>query len=315
MRVSGCERLRSVRIMPQPTRATCLLVEGPPTLRSSSASLRVRCATSTSRLRPARRARRRSRCRAILRGRPRRALPVARPEAVKTAPECRRRQEPASGRVAGPRANRSLCRRCMTANSQWRALGPGRRRRLSSRRTAEGLQHELIGAVQVGGEQPGIGVATAAAGREGRLGSACLARSWTREGIDGCELSFGESAKGDQFMVWRKAAVATVGAVRNISAANWVYTGHDPGSGGERGRRLQPSGRVKRWTRMSRGEHTEANARAGRRLPDAVDEITLIDQVAGGDMTAFETLFRRYYPGSDDSSSRRPGGRSWSMKS
>ena len=47
---------------------------------------------------------------------------------------------------------------------------------------------------------------------------------------------------------------------------------------------------------MSRGEHTDANARAGRRLPDAVAEIQLIGQVAGGDMTAFETLFRRYYP-------------------
>ena len=47
---------------------------------------------------------------------------------------------------------------------------------------------------------------------------------------------------------------------------------------------------------MSRGEHTEAKARAGHRLPDAADEIALIGQVAGGDMTAFETLFRRYYP-------------------
>jgi RNA polymerase sigma factor (sigma-70 family) len=47
---------------------------------------------------------------------------------------------------------------------------------------------------------------------------------------------------------------------------------------------------------MSRGEHTEANARAGHRLADAADEIALIGQVAGGDMTAFETLFRRYYP-------------------
>ena len=61
------------------------------------------------------------------------------------------------------------------------------------------------------------------------------------------------------------------------------------------GRRLKP-GRVKRWTRMSRGEHTEASARAGHRLADASDEIALIGQVAGGDMTAFETLFRRYYP-------------------
>src|SRR4029077_4851713 len=47
---------------------------------------------------------------------------------------------------------------------------------------------------------------------------------------------------------------------------------------------------------MLRREDTEAKARPGRRLPDAVDEIALIGQVAGGDMTAFETLFRRYYP-------------------
>ncbi|HEV8255360.1 MAG TPA: sigma-70 family RNA polymerase sigma factor [Casimicrobiaceae bacterium] len=47
---------------------------------------------------------------------------------------------------------------------------------------------------------------------------------------------------------------------------------------------------------MLRREHTEAKAEAGRRLPDAADEIALIRQVAGGDTTAFETLFRRYYP-------------------
>ena len=47
---------------------------------------------------------------------------------------------------------------------------------------------------------------------------------------------------------------------------------------------------------MSRGEHAEVKAQAGHRLPDAADEIALIGQVAGGDMTAFETLFRRYYP-------------------
>jgi RNA polymerase sigma factor (sigma-70 family) len=47
---------------------------------------------------------------------------------------------------------------------------------------------------------------------------------------------------------------------------------------------------------MSRREHTEAKAIAGRPLPDAADEIALIRQVAGGDATAFETLFRRYYP-------------------
>jgi RNA polymerase sigma factor (sigma-70 family) len=47
---------------------------------------------------------------------------------------------------------------------------------------------------------------------------------------------------------------------------------------------------------MSQGEHTEANARARQRLPDAADDIALIGQVAGGDMRAFETLFRRYYP-------------------
>lgn len=45
---------------------------------------------------------------------------------------------------------------------------------------------------------------------------------------------------------------------------------------------------------MSRREHTEGNARAGSRLAD--DEIALIGQVAGGDMPAFETLFRRYCP-------------------
>ena len=45
---------------------------------------------------------------------------------------------------------------------------------------------------------------------------------------------------------------------------------------------------------MSRREHTEANARAGSGSAD--DEIALIGQVAGGDMPAFETLFRRYYP-------------------
>ncbi len=47
---------------------------------------------------------------------------------------------------------------------------------------------------------------------------------------------------------------------------------------------------------MLRREHTEAKAEAGRPLPDAADEIALIRKVAGGDMTAFETLFRRYYP-------------------
>ena len=51
---------------------------------------------------------------------------------------------------------------------------------------------------------------------------------------------------------------------------------------------------MKRWTRMSRREHTEVDARAKSRSAD--DEIALIGQVAGGDMPAFETLFRRYYP-------------------
>ena len=45
---------------------------------------------------------------------------------------------------------------------------------------------------------------------------------------------------------------------------------------------------------MSRREHTEVDARAKSRLAD--DEIALISQVAGGDVPAFETLFRRYYP-------------------
>jgi len=45
---------------------------------------------------------------------------------------------------------------------------------------------------------------------------------------------------------------------------------------------------------MSRREHTEVDARAKSRSAD--DEIALIGQVAGGDMPAFETLFRRYYP-------------------
>jgi hypothetical protein len=44
---------------------------------------------------------------------------------------------------------------------------------------------------------------------------------------------------------------------------------------------------------MSRGERTEANARAGHRPADSAQEIALIGQVASGDMTAFETLFRR----------------------
>ncbi len=39
---------------------------------------------------------------------------------------------------------------------------------------------------------------------------------------------------------------------------------------------------------MSRGERTEINVQAGRRLPDAADEAALIGQVAGGDVTAFE---------------------------
>ena len=47
---------------------------------------------------------------------------------------------------------------------------------------------------------------------------------------------------------------------------------------------------------MLRRGHNETKAIAGRQLPDAADEIALIRQVAGGDMTAFETLFRRYYP-------------------
>ena len=87
----------------------------------------------------------------------------------------------------------------------------------------------------------------------------------------------------------------TGGLARNISAANWVYTGSDPGSVGERDADCSLSRCVERWTRMSRGEHTEANARPGHRLRDATDN-ALIGQVAGGDMTAFETLFRRYYP-------------------
>ena len=45
---------------------------------------------------------------------------------------------------------------------------------------------------------------------------------------------------------------------------------------------------------MSRREDTEANARPLSRLDE--DEIALIGQVAGGDMSAFETLYRQYYP-------------------
>jgi RNA polymerase sigma-70 factor (ECF subfamily) len=47
---------------------------------------------------------------------------------------------------------------------------------------------------------------------------------------------------------------------------------------------------------MLRRGHNETKAIATRRLPDAGDENALIRQVAGGDMSAFETLFRRYYP-------------------
>jgi RNA polymerase sigma factor (sigma-70 family) len=47
---------------------------------------------------------------------------------------------------------------------------------------------------------------------------------------------------------------------------------------------------------MLRHEDTEIKEHAGRRLPEAADEVALIGKVAGGDMTAFETLFRRYYP-------------------
>jgi RNA polymerase sigma factor (sigma-70 family) len=47
---------------------------------------------------------------------------------------------------------------------------------------------------------------------------------------------------------------------------------------------------------MLRSEGAGSKARTGRRLPDAPDEIALIGKVAGGDMRAFEALFRRYYP-------------------
>ena len=61
------------------------------------------------------------------------------------------------------------------------------------------------------------------------------------------------------------------------------------------GRQLQPLTRDTVGPMLRRG-HNQTNAIAGRRLPDAADENALIRQVAGGDMTAFETLFRRYYP-------------------
>jgi RNA polymerase sigma factor (sigma-70 family) len=51
---------------------------------------------------------------------------------------------------------------------------------------------------------------------------------------------------------------------------------------------------------MLRSEGAGSKARTGRRLPDAPDEIALIGKVAGGDMTAFEALFRRYYPRLND---------------
>jgi RNA polymerase sigma factor (sigma-70 family) len=47
---------------------------------------------------------------------------------------------------------------------------------------------------------------------------------------------------------------------------------------------------------MSSSERIEGKARAPHRPADARDEIALIGQVASGDMSAFETLFRRYYP-------------------
>jgi RNA polymerase sigma-70 factor (ECF subfamily) len=47
---------------------------------------------------------------------------------------------------------------------------------------------------------------------------------------------------------------------------------------------------------MLQGRHAEAEVPGGRRRPDAIDEIALIGQVAGGDTAAFETLFRRYCP-------------------
>lgn len=46
---------------------------------------------------------------------------------------------------------------------------------------------------------------------------------------------------------------------------------------------------------MLQDRYAEAEAR-GRRRPDAIDEIALIGQVAGGDTAAFETLFHRYCP-------------------
>lgn len=45
---------------------------------------------------------------------------------------------------------------------------------------------------------------------------------------------------------------------------------------------------------MLRREDTHGKSRARR--PDPSDEIVLIGQVASGDITAFETLFRSYYP-------------------
>src|SRR5437764_3673216 len=46
--------------------------------------------------------------------------------------------------------------------------------------------------------------------------------------------------------------------------------------------------------RMLRSNSSGAKARAGRRT--ALDEASPIEQASGGDMAAFETLWRSYYP-------------------
>ena len=93
-------QLRSVRIMPQPTRSTCLLVEGPPTLRSSSAY--VRCAAELeSRLRPARRALGDLGVEQSFEDDQGEHFPCS-AEAVKTAPECRRQERSVAWRALVP---------------------------------------------------------------------------------------------------------------------------------------------------------------------------------------------------------------------
>ena len=47
---------------------------------------------------------------------------------------------------------------------------------------------------------------------------------------------------------------------------------------------------------MLRSNSSGAKARVGRRTRAALDEASLIEQASGGDMAAFETLWRSYYP-------------------